>query len=261
MALLPIEDVLNRIRLYRELLSTSSTKEHSGLDLEALRALDSIICKAIYESVSVAPVGGLGPYLSLARWLYAFHANRDASVEIFTTNYDLLLERSFEEVNVPFFDGFIGSVEPFFSLASLEADQVDQGNRLRAPLGWTRFWKLHGSIAWRLRTTPDGSSTRVIRRGDLAPTTDEQLMIFPSRDKYVDSRRLPFLAFQDHFRRFLSNGETVLLVIGYSFSDQHINELILDALRSNRRLAVTALMFLPSMTKMSPPAMRPNTQI
>ena len=35
----------------------------------------------------------------------------------------------------------------------------------------------------------------------------------------------------------------MLVVVGYSFSDQHINEIIYQGLRSNSRLAVTALLF------------------
>lgn len=68
-------------------------------------------------------------------------------------------------------------------------------------------------------------------------------MIFPSREKYADSRRLPFLTYQDRLRRFLSRGEAVLFIVGYSFSDDHINEIILQGLRSNSRLAITLLTF------------------
>ena len=68
-------------------------------------------------------------------------------------------------------------------------------------------------------------------------------MIYPSKQKYDQSRRLPFLVFQDRLRRFLSSGETLLIIAGYSFCDEHLNEIIFQALRANKRLAITALMF------------------
>jgi len=47
----------------------------------------------------------------------------------------------------------------------------------------------------------------------------------------------------DRLRIFLGQGETLFIIVGYSFSDQHINETIFQALRANKRLAVTALVF------------------
>ncbi len=68
-------------------------------------------------------------------------------------------------------------------------------------------------------------------------------MIFPSREKYADSRRLPFLTYQDRLRKFLSSGEVMLVIAGYSFCDAHLNEIIFQGLRSNSRVAATALVF------------------
>lgn len=69
-------------------------------------------------------------------------------------------------------------------------------------------------------------------------TAQDELMIFPSRQKYAESRKLPYITFQDHFRRFLGHGECLLIILGYSFSDEHLNEIIFQNLRSNPRLAV-----------------------
>ena len=46
--------------------------------------------------------------------------NRDYSKEIYTSNYDLIFEKSLEEVQIPYFDGFVGSYEPFFCLKMLK---------------------------------------------------------------------------------------------------------------------------------------------
>jgi hypothetical protein len=44
-------------------------------------------------------------------------------------------------------------------------------------------------------------------------------------------------------RKFLSKGETLLIICGYSFSDQHINEILFQGLRSNPRLTIIALVY------------------
>lgn len=238
-----VEQVLSRIRLCRELIGQSDTYEVDGLSghTEA-RELDFAVCRLIYEVVE-GRTADLTSHHVLAQWLHILHPERDFPVEVFTTNYDLLIERALEQARVPFFDGFIGSVEPFFSPTSVEADER-QADPVRPPRGWTRLWKIHGSIGWRLQVDADTQVSRIVRVPMRVPTMGEELMIFPSREKYEESRKLPFITFQDRLRRVLSSGEMLLVIIGYSFSDQHLNQILFDALSgSNSRLAVTALLY------------------
>ena len=94
------------------------------------------------------------------------------------------------------------------------------------PSRWARLWKVHGSINW-WRT----KNNEVTRR-DIGLDDDRQ-MIYPSHLKYDQSRRMPYLAMLDRLRAFLARGQGVLVTCGYSFSDQHLNEIILHGLRSN----------------------------
>ena len=57
-------------------------------------------------------------HVDFANWI--LNASRSHAIEIFTTNYDYLLEIGFEKVNLPYFDGFIGSYEPFFDSNAVE---------------------------------------------------------------------------------------------------------------------------------------------
>jgi hypothetical protein len=77
----------------------------------------------------------------------------------------------------------------------------------------------------------------------IEPLTSDDLMIFPSREKYSASRRLPFVALHDRLRRLTASGEILLLVAGYSFSDQHINDIFFGNLRANNRFSATVLLF------------------
>ena len=237
-----VEDVLDRVRLFRELLGDCEDRKHNGFTGKAAKELDASICAAIRDIVCVEPAKGILPHRTFAQWLYASYSGRGWPVEIFTTNYDLLFERAMEGVGVPFFDGFIGSVAPFFAPEPVDTDsRIQEG--VYPPRSWTRLWKMHGSVNWHLLKEEPERKSHVSRLSGPVPAQGEQLMIFPSREKYADSRRLPFLTYQDRLRRFLSSGESVLFVLGYGFSDEHLNEIIFQGLRGNNRLAVNALMY------------------
>jgi hypothetical protein len=78
------------------------------------------------------------PYTELAAWIGG--TDRWHPIEIFTPNYDLLMEEAFERLEIPFFDGFSGSFQPFFDPSSISNDDL--------PPRWARLWKLHGSLGW-----------------------------------------------------------------------------------------------------------------
>jgi SIR2-like domain len=167
---------------------------------------------------------------------------------LFTTNYDLLIEHALEHKRLPYFDGFVGSINPFLIPECVEAENIKNDQSSYIPYSWIRLWKLHGSINWFLTKDKDDKK-RIIRCTNRELTKGDELMIYPSKQKYDESRRVPFLVFQDRLRRFLSNGETLLIIAGYSFGDEHLNEILFQALRANKRLAITALMFGDSKEK------------
>jgi hypothetical protein len=173
-------------------------------------------------------------YNRFASWIGGVH--RDVPAEIFTPNYDLLFEQALEQHPLPHFDGFVGSREPWFDLASIEHDAI--------PARWTRLWKLHGSINWeRMEENVNGVTvTRVVRVAREAPAG--RVMIFPSHLKYDQSRRMPYLAMLDRLKAFFHGKDAPRLVVcGYSFLDEHLNEVLLDGLRGNRNAQCFALMY------------------
>ena len=239
-----VEMVLNRIRLVRELLNDNSEGSHNGISGEKVKNLDLEVCRAIHKAVDTTKIADSSPHEMFSQWLHSSYARRSSPVEIFTTNYDLMFEKAMEKTSVPYFDGFIGSVNPFFSPEAVEADSTSKKHpEFKPPRAWTRLWKLHGSVNWALKTDATGQNKKVTRGFGEKESSGQELMIFPSREKYLESRKLPFIAFQDRLRQFLSTGESVLFILGYSFSDDHLNEIIFQGLRSNSRLAINALVF------------------
>lgn len=214
-----IEDLLSHIRALQEVVRDGSI---DGLDKAALMALDSAICTITTKVVGVDLPEWNTPYHQLATWVRG--VQRTHPIEIFTPNYDLLVEQALEANKVPYFDGFVGSKQAFFDLTSMESDSL--------PPRWARVWKVHGSVNWwRQRVDKSHDEFEVVRTDK--PSSEGRQMIYPSHLKYDQSRRLPYLAMLDRLREFLARGQAVLVTGGYSFGDQHLNEVILHGLRSN----------------------------
>jgi hypothetical protein len=209
-----IEHLLSQIRLLKSVAGKGTAREMTEAEL---KTLDEEICKIISEEVSKALPDKRSPYHNLAIW--ARSVQRERPVHLFTTNYDLLAEQAFEESSAPYFDGFIGARRAFFDLGAVEDEDL-------LPARWTRLWKMHGSLNWRL---VNGKS--VVRSDE--KSADQSYLIYPSHLKYDQSRKMPYLAMMDRLKDFLLNNSSLLFMSGYSFGDEHINDIICRSLETN----------------------------
>jgi hypothetical protein len=216
-----IEDWLSSVRALAAVARGGPVR---GLTSDELLRLEQAITEGIVEIVDKELPASVGPFHAVAAWAGA--RDRAHPVEIFTTNYDLLLEQAFEALRRPYFDGFVGARNAFFDNAS-----IAEGHGL--PTRFTRVWKLHGSINWRvhadgiIRTQAEDGAARLIH---------------PSHLKYEESREMPYIALLDRIRTFLAQRGALLVTCGYSFGDQHINAVTRSALQANPTAAVFGLM-------------------
>jgi hypothetical protein len=227
-----LEQALSRLRRLAALLEDG--EELAGVGAARAVALDEKICTAIMAAVDVAGAD-IAPFVRLASW--AARMENLNPLEFFTVNYDLLIEAGFEEVGVPYFDGFVGGVEARFLPELIEPHDAPAARRL--PSGFVRLWKLHDSTNW--RSVGTGEAWRMIRVGGGSHAGASA--IYPSDEKYEESRRVPFVVLMDRFRRALVEPETITLVTGYSFGDPHLNEMLFDAAYRHPRSEVLALCF------------------
>ena len=224
-----VENILSRLRMMLNAVGTTDTL--SGLKRGEIEILEESVRKTIAKIVTpdLRKIPSEHPHRKLARWL--IKTSRQNPVEIFTVNYDVLIEHALEAERVPTFDGFVGSFQPFFHPDSLRRLESAPG------ANWTRLWKMHGSVTWR-RIEKD-ARVRVVR-GDTDPAGE---MIYPSFQKYDESRQQPYSAFTDRLSRFLEQDDALLIVAGFGFGDEHINNLIFGALENRPRTHVYALQF------------------
>jgi len=216
-----IETILSRVRALSKVIGT--TKVH-GLNALGYETFGTEICSEIGKVVDVRLPQGHSAYTDLVNWVVG--TSRENAVEIFTTNYDLLLEEAFERARAPYFDGFTGGREPFFDPVLVASGDL--------PARWTRLWKLHGSLGW-----CQGKSGDVIRTG----TSSNTHLVFPEHLKYDQTQKAPYSALLDRLKTFLSSSDTLLISIGFSYSDAHVAARVSEGLASNASSSVFAFQY------------------
>lgn len=163
---------------------------------------------------------------------------------LFTLNYDLALEWAAESIGVQLINGFSGLHQRVFS-----PHHFDLGLRSVAAKGEAQFGayyaylaKLHGSLTWRLAETgqveeqPALAAWSGIQSLLETPTQDgadhRSLLVLPSVLKYEQTVGFLLGELMRRFAEFLARPQTALLVVGYSFGDEHINRLLLSGLQN-----------------------------
>lgn len=215
-----IETILTRIR---QLSQAIGTAEIHGLNGHGYGGLASRICEEIGIAVAAKLPEEANPYSELVTWIGGTH--REHPIEIFSPNYDLLLEEAFERAQFPYFDGFSGSHRPFFDPTSISLDSM--------PPRWSRLWKIHGSLGW------DVVGSTVIRTGERNATK----LIYPDHLKYDQITRQPYSALFERLKEFLTTPDSLLICTGFSFFDAHITAVLDEALAANTHTAILAFQY------------------
>ena len=218
--LINIETILTQARKLAQAIGSAIVH---GLDSTGYDAIAQRICAEIGKRVNVGLPQGPNPFSEVASWISG--TRRVHSVEIFTPNYDLLMEEALERARTPYFDGFSGSYRPFFDAASVSTDVL--------PPRWTRLWKLHGSLGWSV------TNDTVVRTGSREATE----LIYPDHLKYDQVTRQPYSALFERLRSFLTSPDTLLLCSGFSFLDAHICAVFDESMAANSHSAIFAFQY------------------
>ena len=218
--LINVETILTQVRKLAQAIGTACVH---GVDANGYDAIAERVCVEIGKRVNATLPQSSNPFSEVASWISG--TRRVHSIEIFTPNYDLLIEEALERVRAPYFDGFSGSYRPFFDAASVSTDML--------PSRWTRLWKLHGSLGWKV------SNDTVVRTGNREATE----LIYPDHLKYDQITRQPYSALFERLRSFLTNPDTLLLCSGFSFLDSHICAVLDEAMAANPHSAIFAFQY------------------
>lgn len=184
--------------------------------------------------------------LDLYKQLYQKIAlrNKDLSrINIFTTNNDLFNEKALDALNINYNNGFGGGLERVFNPARFRytfSKKIDANLAKFEPLeNMVYLYKLHGFISW---VEQKGNALFNIQeipvKGGEAKNDESHVLIFPTPLKQAQSLGSPYADLLREFQTKLSLSNTVIFIIGYSFSDEHINNIIYQSLASNSSISV-----------------------
>ena len=174
----------------------------------------------------------------LMSFLISF-ASRSATRErlnIYTTNYDRIIEYGSELAGIRLIDRFVGTVNPVFRSSRVEVDMHYNPPGIRGEPryleGVVHFAKLHGSLDW---TFQDGVVRRVALpygADDISNYMDEcaRLLIYPNAAKDRETAEYPYVELFRDFAASICRANSTVVVYGYSFGDEHINRVIADML-------------------------------
>ncbi|MCK9454841.1 SIR2 family protein [Sulfurimonas sp.] len=171
------------------------------------------------------------------------YRNKDLSrVNIFTTNNDLFNERVLDNLNINYNNGFGGGLERFFNPARFGytfSKKIETSiEKYEALDNMIYLYKLHGSINW---IEKEGNSLFNIQEINIKHTDkkpSESVLIYPNPLKQSKSLTSPYTDIIREFQKKLLLQNSVLFVIGYSFSDDHLNNIIYQALSSNSSISI-----------------------
>lgn len=142
-------------------------------------------------------------------------------INYFILNYDTVIEDALALEQIHFVDGFVGGVTAWWDPSIFETTRPeDWGGPTEA-----RVVKLHGSVDWVLPSFSTGPMRiRQELRNTVQLMNEEPIVIYPASSKYSEIERNPFNRLMRLFRNsIISTQSHVLVIIGYSFSDKHIN--------------------------------------
>ncbi|UCH70610.1 MAG: SIR2 family protein [Candidatus Bathyarchaeota archaeon] len=164
-------------------------------------------------------------------------AKKAPSVQIFTTNYDLLIELACEESNIVVINGFEGFFSRRWKPSCFDYDigkatTHTQTPRFEASARHIRLYKLHGSLSW------FEDNGHFYEEKPALESKGTPLIIYPSRLKYAESIRPPFDWLFHRFNAVVSSTK-LLVCIGYRFADKNINQYIFTGL--DKGLSLLAL--------------------
>lgn len=216
-----VTEMLRRMPNFEEVLgSRRQVAQREGPATQAaddVRCLEDAIGDAFFEmNMAFATRTEFEFSRDITYSVISFLAKFDA---IFTLNQDLLLELNYDGMELRIPGRWAGYYLPGIQVTHAWRNAGKQqrvglsltvADRFELHAGTQPIFKLHGSTGW--------------RSGEGAPV----MVVGTGKQTVIEADNLLRWYFKQ-FREYLIAGGTELMTIGYSFSDAHVNELLIDA--------------------------------
>ncbi|MBH4945231.1 SIR2 family protein, partial [Staphylococcus aureus] len=168
-------------------------------------------------------------YKDFYRYVFDKRTEQKSKVSIFTTNYDLFNEYALENNNIIYSTGIQNTILKKFDINQFKYRVVDDTNRYKEK--WqpvskeANLYKIHGSINW--KSNEEGELQQIDFNDE-----DDQVVIYPTMLKHKETAQAPYSELFREFSNCLQIKDTTLIIIGYGFPDEHINNIIAQNLKN-----------------------------
>lgn len=224
--------------LYSLRFFLEQTKNEDGL-----KEIDEVINQTknfiLYQCLNEENKGKDDDILGYYKNFYRKLSLRDSNLpkpNIFTTNYDLFSERAMDNLGITYTNGFSGFIERYFNPSIFNyalAEQMDISSfKWNVIDSFIYLFKIHGSVNW----VEVEETNKLFKVQELQSvnfdflSNKKNLMIYPSPIKQNASLGSPYSDLFREFQKRITQNQSVLITMGYSFGDEHINNLIYQAL-------------------------------
>lgn len=181
----------------------------------------------------------LANHIAMLRKLCGSRQPAQPAPWVFTTNYDLAPEWAAEAIGLKYINGFDGLHYRAFAPHNFDLGYRNVLARGEARFGTYNFYlaKLHGSLTWLRRGDEIVEAPSQVINSQITQFIGGQsnvapALVFPTGAKYQQTVGFLLGELFRRFTEFLSRPHTCIITCGYSFSDAHINRLLLTALQN-----------------------------
>lgn len=140
--------------------------------------------------------------------------------DIYTPNYDLAFEYSLDKLSIEYRDGFSGFVNRIFDPRTLQGKDK------------TGLVKIHGSVNWIVEDGKVKEFQPKFKEGKVIIDDTAPVLIYPTSHKLYQTLSTPYSELMRHMLDEMETGKNVVIVLGYKYGDDHINEILFKSLEN-----------------------------
>lgn len=206
-------------------IATAEFKSHRIKAFKVFEKLKSLFIETIPKFNDDKYLGKVSVnYQNFYQSIFSQRQEESPKLNIFTTNYDLFNEVALEKNEIKYTSGFKQGLVSKFDINQFNFRQVDERNRYKDRWQPTtkeaNLYKLHGSINW-----IEKDKNIVQSNAD-----DTNIIIYPTILKHIETAQIPYSPLFRDLSIQLQKPNSTMIIIGYGFGDDHINNLILQNL-------------------------------
>jgi len=234
--------LLHAKKYYLESIETTSDQ----VELDSVKSIILYIQNFMFERININFSDDKSKVnLSLYELFYRkiSRRNKDLSrINVFTTNNDLFNEKAMSMLGINYNNGFSSGLDRYFNPARFKftlSKRVDSTlKKYEEVEEMVYLYKLHGSVNWVEVDDKVGSLFNIQEKNTRDIDSSQQVLIYPTPMKQNQSLGAPYSDLIREFQVKLSMANSVLFIVGYSFSDEHLNNIIYQALSSNSSISI-----------------------